>query len=151
MAAMSPEAQALGVLQQEMAETRAHVSQLTNFYEALKSAHDALNLVAQQALAYKEQKIQESENRLQSLIFRQQLDLLDSKEPKPDHLRRGARRCSAAAAAAAAAAATADPPDPGEVADHSDQPCPVQGGTPGCSQQAETGERERERGREGKK
>ena len=41
MAAMSLEAQAPGVLQQEMAQARAHISQLTDSYEALKSAHDA--------------------------------------------------------------------------------------------------------------
>ena len=87
MTAMSPEAQAVGVLQQEIAETHAHVSQLTNSYEALKITHDALNLAAQQALADKEQKIQESESRLRSLISRQQFDLLDSKELKPDHFR----------------------------------------------------------------
>ena len=51
MAAMSSEAQALLVIQQEMAETHAHVSTLTSSYEALKGAHDALNLAAQQALA----------------------------------------------------------------------------------------------------
>ena len=53
MAASSPEAQALGVFQQEMAQTRAHVAQLTDSYEALKSAHESLNLAAQQALAAK--------------------------------------------------------------------------------------------------
>ena len=46
-----------------MAETRAHVSTLTSSYEALKGAHDALNLAAQQALADKDQKIYESEAR----------------------------------------------------------------------------------------
>ena len=87
MAAMSPEQQALVVLQQEMAQTRTHVAQLTDFYEALESAHDALNLAAQQALAEKEQMMQESETRLRNLIFRQQFDLLDAKELKPDHFR----------------------------------------------------------------
>ena len=72
MAAMSPEAQALGVLQQEMAETRAQVTHLTNSHEALKSAHDALNLAAQQALADKDQKIHETEIRLRNLLLRQQ-------------------------------------------------------------------------------
>ena len=76
MAAMSPEAQALSVLQREMAETRAHVTTLTSFYEALKGAHDALNLAAQQALADKDQKIYESETRLKNMLFKQQFDLL---------------------------------------------------------------------------
>ena len=69
MAAMSPEQQAFTIFQQEMAQTRTHVAQLLDSYEALKSALDALNLAAQQALAEKEQKIQESENRLRGLIF----------------------------------------------------------------------------------
>ena len=87
MAAMSAEAQALGVLQREMAETRAHVANLTNSYEALKGAHDALNLAAQQALADKDKQIQESEVRLRNLLFKQQFDLLDSKELTPEHFR----------------------------------------------------------------
>ena len=87
MAAMSPEAQALLVLQREMAETRAHVSTLTSSYEALKRAHDALNLAAQQALADKDQQIYESEARLKNMLFKQQFDLLDSKELKPDGFR----------------------------------------------------------------
>ena len=33
MAAMSPEQQALTILQQEMAQTRIHVAQLTDSYE----------------------------------------------------------------------------------------------------------------------
>ena len=84
MAAMSLEQQALVVLQQEIAQTRTHVAQLTDSYEVLKSAHDALNLAAQHALAEKEQKIQESENRFRGLIFRQQFD---SKEIKPDQFK----------------------------------------------------------------
>ena len=70
-----------------MAQTRAHVSQLTDSYEALKSAHDALNLAAQQVLAGKDQQIQLSETRFRSLLFRQQFDLLDSKEIKPDQFK----------------------------------------------------------------
>ena len=87
MAAMSPEQQALTNLQLEMLQTRTHGAQLTDWYEALKNAHDALNLAAPLALADKEQKIQESECRLRNLIFRQQFDLLESKELKPDHFR----------------------------------------------------------------
>ena len=64
MAAMSPEAQALLVLQREMAETRTQVSNLTSSYDALKGAHDALNAAAQQALADKDRQIHESEARL---------------------------------------------------------------------------------------
>ena len=85
MVAMSPKQQALTTLQQEMAQTRTHVAQLTDSYEALKSAHDAANFAAQQARAEKEQKIQEIETRLRNVLFRQQFDLLDSKELKPDH------------------------------------------------------------------
>ena len=71
MAAMSPEAQALLVLQREMAETRAQVSTLTGSYDALKGAHDALNLAAQQALADKDRQIHESEVRLRNMMFKQ--------------------------------------------------------------------------------
>ena len=46
-----------------------------------------LNFAAQQALADKDQKIHETETRLRSLLFRQQFDLLDLKELKPDHFR----------------------------------------------------------------
>ena len=53
----------------------------------MKAAHDALSIAAQGALADKEQKIQESETRLCNLIFRQQFDLLDAKELKPDKFR----------------------------------------------------------------
>ena len=53
MAAMSAEQQALVIFQQEMAQTRTHVAQLMDSYEALKAAHDALNLAAQAALAEK--------------------------------------------------------------------------------------------------
>ena len=41
----------------------------------------------QQALADKDQKIHETETRLRNLLFKQQFDLLDSKEFKPDHFR----------------------------------------------------------------
>ena len=67
MAAMSPEQQTLTVLQQKMAQTRTHVAQLTDSYEALKSVHGALNIAVQQGLDEKEQKIQKSENRLRNL------------------------------------------------------------------------------------
>ena len=87
MAAMSPEAQALLVLQRKMAETPDHLTTLTSSYEALKGAHDARNLAAQQALADKDQKIYESQTRLRNMLFKQQFDLLDSKELKPDGLR----------------------------------------------------------------
>ena len=87
MAAMSPEQQALTILQQKMAQTRTHIAQLTDSYEAWKTAHDAPKLAVQHARAEKEQTIQESENRLRNLIFCQQFDLLDSTELKPDHFR----------------------------------------------------------------
>ena len=64
MAAISAEQQGLMILQQEMAQTRTHIVQLTDSYAALKAAHDALNLAAQAALAEKEQRIKKSEDRL---------------------------------------------------------------------------------------
>ena len=74
------EQQAIIALQTEAAQTR---DQLT----ALRAAHDALNRAAQEALAEKDRKIQETESNLKNLIFRQQFDLLDSKEIKPDIFR----------------------------------------------------------------
>ena len=84
---MTAEQQAIVSLQQELADTRSRVQQLIDGHEALKAAHDALNFAAQGALADKEQKINETETRLRNLIFRQQFDLLDAKEPKPDKFR----------------------------------------------------------------
>jgi hypothetical protein len=82
MAAMSPEQQAITALQHELVDTRQRVQQLVDGHEALKSAHDALNVAAQNALAEKDMKINEAEGRLRQLIFRQQFDLLDAKELK---------------------------------------------------------------------
>ena len=86
-APMTPEQQAIVILQQELAQTRQVVDQVSAAHDSLRAAHDALNLAAQQAIAEKEQKIRETEDRLKTLIFRQQFDLLDSKELKPDHFR----------------------------------------------------------------
>ena len=86
-APMTPEQQAIVILQQELAQTRQVVDQVSAAHDSLRAAHDALNLAAQQAIAEKEQKIKETEDRLRTLIFRQQFDLLDSKELKPDHFR----------------------------------------------------------------
>ena len=63
------------------------MQQLIDGQEALKAAHDALNIAAQGALVDKEQKINETETRLRNLIFWQQFDLLDAKELKPDKFR----------------------------------------------------------------
>ena len=84
---MTAEQQAITNLQHELADTRARVQQLIDGHETLEVAHDAPNVAAQGALADKEQKIQETESRLIQLIFRQQLDLLDAKELKPDKFR----------------------------------------------------------------
>ena len=94
MSAMSAEQQAVVILQQEMAQTQTHVAHSTHSYKDFKSAHDALNFAAQHALAEKEQKIPESEDRLRGLIFCQQFDLLDSKEIKPDLFKGRAQRLS---------------------------------------------------------
>ena len=81
---LTTEQQAIVNLQHELADTRTRVQQLIDGHETLKAAHDALNIAAQGAQADKEQKIQESETRLRNLIFRQQFDMLDAKEVKPD-------------------------------------------------------------------
>ena len=86
-APLTAEQQAIVNLQRELAETRSRVQQLIDGHETLKSVHDALNIAAQGALADKEQKISETETRLRNLIFRQQFDLLDAKELKPDKFR----------------------------------------------------------------
>ena len=75
-APLTPEQQAIVILQQELAQTRQTVDQVSNAHNALRAAHDALNLSAQQALAEKDQKLQETEEKLKTLIFRQQFDLL---------------------------------------------------------------------------
>ena len=84
---LTAEQQAIMVLQHEVTQTRQAVTLQNTTLETLKAAHDALNIAAQNALAEKEQQIKNSEDRLRSLIFRQQFDLLDSKELKPDKFR----------------------------------------------------------------
>ena len=83
----TPEQAAILVLQDEVAQLRQAIQAGATAHDALRAAHDALNNAAQVALAQKDAKIQETEERLRGLIFRQQFDLLDSKEMKPDHFR----------------------------------------------------------------
>ena len=84
---LTAEQQAIVTLQAELAQTRTQVLRVSEAHDALKAAHDALNLAAQNALIEKEQKIRDTEDRLKALIFRQQFDLLDSKDLKPDAFR----------------------------------------------------------------
>ena len=84
---MTAEQQAITALQRELVDTRTRVQQLVDSHEALKSAHGALNIAAQNALAENDMKMNEAERRLRQLIFRQQFDLLDAKELKPDKFR----------------------------------------------------------------
>ena len=86
-AAMSAEQQAIIALQQEVQQTRQMGERVSGAHDALLAAHNALNAAAQNALAEKDQKVKGMEDRLKSLIFRQQSDLLDSKELKPDGFR----------------------------------------------------------------
>ena len=74
---MTAEQQAIIALQNQVAQIGAN-------HEALRAAHDALNLAAQNALAEKDAKINSMEVNLKNSIFRQQFDLLDAKELKPD-------------------------------------------------------------------
>ena len=83
-AQMSPEQQALMAMQNQLADARAQINQINTNYDMLRAAHDALNNAAQTAIAQKEARIVEVEANLKSLIFRQQFDLLDSKELKPE-------------------------------------------------------------------
>ena len=83
MAALTQEQQAIVSLQQDLAATRQQVEKVSNAYDTLRAAHDALNVAAQTALQEKQKQIAESEDRLKTLIFRQTFDLLDSKDLKP--------------------------------------------------------------------
>ena len=84
---LTAEQQAIMVLQHELTQTRQAVQAGATAHDALKAAHEALNLAAQNALQQKDQLLQECETRLRNLIFRQHFDLLDSKEIKPDHFK----------------------------------------------------------------
>ena len=83
-AGMTAEQQAIVALQNALAQAQQQIATQNTAHETLRSAHDALNLAAQNALADKERKINEVEANLKNLIFRQQFDLLDSKELKPE-------------------------------------------------------------------
>ena len=83
----TPEQQALIALQQEMAQVRGQVAQVSQAYDQLKAAHDALNLAASNAIGQKTDEITAMEEKLRGLIFRQQFDLLDAKDLKPDAFR----------------------------------------------------------------
>ena len=63
----------------EQAAIMALQTQTRQAHEALRAAHDALNLAAQNSLAEKDQLIKNTEDRLRALIFRQGFDLLDAK------------------------------------------------------------------------
>ena len=85
--AATPEQQALAALQTELAQTRAQVLAITKSHEALKTAHDALNLEADRLFRVRADEIKASEDRLKNLLFKQQFDLLDLKEMKPGEFR----------------------------------------------------------------
>ena len=82
--AMTPEQQALMNMQGELDQTRAQVVLISQQHDALRAAHDALNQAAQSALQQRANEIAQMENHLKGLIFRQQFDLLDAKDLKPD-------------------------------------------------------------------
>ena len=81
---MTAEQQAILALQNSLAQAQGQIAQQATAHEALRQAHDALTLAAQNALADKDRKISEAEANLKNLIFRQQFDLLDAKELKPE-------------------------------------------------------------------
>ena len=74
-------------LQQELNTTRAQVVLITQQHDALRAAHDALNSAAQTALQQRANEILQMEGNLKGLIFRQQFDLLDAKDLKPDNFK----------------------------------------------------------------
>ena len=81
---MTAEQQAIVALRDELAQTCQQVAQAATAHEALRSAHDALNVAAQNAFREKDRRISEVETILRNMIFKQQFDLLDAKELKPD-------------------------------------------------------------------
>ena len=83
----TPEQQALIALQQEMAAVRGQIATVSQAYDQLKAAHDALNLAASTAIGQKTNELTAMEEKLRGLIFRQQFDLLDAKDLKPDAFR----------------------------------------------------------------
>ena len=80
---LTAEQQAIVDLQHELQRTVDQVMRISLAHDALQHAHDALNHAASQAMADKDRMIRESEDKLKNLIFKQQFDLLDSKELKP--------------------------------------------------------------------
>ena len=81
---MTAEQSAIMALQGEIAQLKTTVQTATTAHDALQRAHEALNSAAQAALAEKDNQIRGVEDRLRNLIFRQNFDLLDSKDLKPD-------------------------------------------------------------------
>ena len=76
--------QAMIQMQADLDATRQQVQLITTSHDQLKAAHEALNIAAQNAIAQKTAEIKAAEDNLRGLLFRQQFDLLDSKELKPD-------------------------------------------------------------------
>ena len=82
-AQLSAEQQAIVDLQAEMTRVTDQLMRVSAAHDGLQAAHTALNNAAAAAMADKDTKIKESEDRLRSLLFRQQFDLLESKDMKP--------------------------------------------------------------------
>ena len=76
-------------MQAELGQVRGQVAQVTTAYDALKAAHETFNQAAADAIGQTATEIQALEERLRGMIFRQQFDLLDAKDLKPDGFRCG--------------------------------------------------------------
>ena len=76
--------QAMVQMQAELTATRAQVVAVTAAHDTLQVAHEALNQAAQVAFQQKAAEIAAAEDKLKGLIFRQQFDLLDAKDMKPE-------------------------------------------------------------------
>ena len=85
--ALTLEQQAIVALQNELGQVRTQVTTVTQAYDALKTAHETLNQAAANAIREKATEIAAAEERLMGMIFRQQFDLLDAKDLKPDEFR----------------------------------------------------------------
>ena len=86
-ASYTPEQSAIMALQTEVAQLKTALQTGASAHDALQRAHEALNNAAQAALADKDVQIRTVEDRLRNLIFRQNFDLLDSKDLKPENFK----------------------------------------------------------------
>ena len=91
MAQHTPEQQALVALQGELQQTRAQLvdfgarfDSLAAAHTGLQQAHDLLRYDSSNALTHRANEIKALETQLRGLLFKQQFDLLDLKNMRPE-------------------------------------------------------------------